>query len=192
MAQVFLSYLVLYGLNANIIVGSGAGALEFQREKMYPSFRFFNSLLLVLGIALCGTISFLLNKYVYIVYDVAYINVSVTVLIAGLYNLAVAAIWKKASNFNHYLYENSFSYAFDLVFTVFAVLMLNMSLPIANFFLSVLAMAIVIIVMSAVVGFFVKSMNRGYMNINFRNVSARLFFLAIVSLILYYASLLIV
>ncbi len=192
MAQIFLSYLVLYGLNANIIASSGAGALEFQREKMYPSFRFLNSLFLVVGIALCGIVSYFLNKFVYVVYDVAYINVSVTVLIAGLYNLAVSRIWKKASNFNHYLYENSFSYAFDLVFTVFAVLMLNMSLPVANFLLSVVAMSIVIIVMNLVVGFFVKSMNRGYMNINFRNVSARLFFLAIISLILYYASLLVV
>lgn len=192
MAQVFLSYLVLYGLSGNIIACSGAGALQFQREKMYPFFRFINTLLLVVGIVICSIVTFLLNKYVFSVYEIEYINITVLVLIAGLYNLFVSALWRKVSSFNHYLYENSFSYAFDLVFTVFVVLTLNMSLPIGNFMLTVLAVSIVVIVMNLIVGFFIKSLNRGYLNINVRNVSSRLFFLAIISLLLYYASMLVV
>lgn len=190
MAEIFLSYLVLYGINSNIITGSGAGALLFQREKMYNSFRYLNSLFLIFGITICGIVSYLLNEFIFIPYDIAYINVSVIVLCAGLYNLGVSAIWRKVSSFEMYLYNNSFSYAFDLVFMVFTILSLNMSLPFGNFLLSIVAIALVIFVMNAIIGFFVKSMNRGYMNINIRNVSARLFFLAIISLILYYVGIL--
>lgn len=192
MLETFLSYLVLYGLSGNILVSSGAGALQFQREKMYPLFRFINTLLLVVGIVICSLVSYILNKFVFMPYEMEYINISVLVLIAGLYNLIVSLIWRKISSFSHYLYQNSFSYAFDLVYTVFVVMMLDMSLQIGYFMLSVLAISIVIIVMNAIVGFFVKSMNRGYMNVNFRNVSARLFFLAIISLILSYASMLVI
>lgn len=175
MAEMFLSYLVLYGLSGNIIACTGAGALEFQREKMYSFFRFINTLFLVIGIVVCAVITYVLNKFIFSVYDMEYISITVLVLVAGIYNLIVAAIWRKVSNFNNYLYEASFSYAFDFVFSVFVVLLLDLTLPLANFMLCVLAISIVIIVMNLILGFFIKSLNRGYLNINVRNVSSRLF-----------------
>ncbi len=188
MAKIFLSYLVLYGLNFNIVAASGAGVLQFEREKMYPAFRYLSALFLMIGVAICGTINYLLERYVYSVYDIAYINISVIVLIAGIYNLIVATIWRKSTSFNQYLYSSSYGFPFDFVFTIFCVISLNNELAAGNFFLSLLAMLVVIFVMNVIIGFFVKSMNRGYMNTNFRNIPARLFFFAIVLVLLYYAS----
>lgn len=188
MLQTFLSYLVLYGLSDNLML-NGAGTTVFQREKQYMSFRIFSTLFLVLGIALTATITFFLYKFVYSSYNLFYISASVNVLIVGLYNLLVAFIWKKSGkSFVYYLYDNSFSYAFDFVFTLSVIFTLNMSVSIAEFFVSLSAVVITVFVSSIVIGFFVRNLNRGYMNVSCRNIPARLFVLAIFSIILYYAA----
>lgn len=191
MAQIFLSYLVLYGLSSNVML-NGSGTVVFQREKQYASFRFFSTMFLVIGIALTSTISYFLHRYVYSKFDLAYINTSVNVLIVGLYNILVSTIWKKSKRFNNYLYENAFSYAYDTVFTLSVIFSLNMELSIAEFFLSLSAIVICVFVTSIIIGFFVRCINRGYMNVSVRNVPARLFVLAILSILLYYASQMIV
>lgn len=192
MLEVFLSYLALYGLQQNIFVYNGSGPLQVQREKMYRSFRFLNALLLILGVVVTAFISYLLNRFVYDKFDLAYIGVSVNVFIVALYHLIVSIIWQKVSYFNFYLYENSFSYGFDVVFTLSVIFTMDMGVGILDFSLALAAIAIVVLVMNVVMGFYIKSMNRGYLNINFRNVSARLFLFAIVSILLYYASQLII
>lgn len=191
MFNLFLSYLAIYGISSNIMLG-GAGTLELQREKQYASFRIISSLFLVLGIMLTSTISYFLYKYVYSTYNLYYINTSVNVLIVGIYNLFVSLIWRKFKKFNNYLYQNSLSYAFDVVFTLSVIFTLNMSLGISEFFISLLAIVIVVLITSLILGFFVRWLNRGYMNVSVRNVPARLFMLAILSIILYYASQLII
>ena len=192
MFKLFLSYLVLFGLHSNLML-NGAGTVVFQREKQYRSFRLFSTLFLVLGIAVTATITFFLYKFVYSKYNLLYISASVNVLIVGLYNLLVALIWKKSGrSFTYYLYDNSFSYAFDTVFTLSVIFTLNLSVPIAEFFISLAAVCIVVFVSSIVIGFFVRNLNRGYMNISFRNIPARLFVLAIFSIILYYCAQLVV
>ncbi len=191
MLKIFLSYLVLFGLKNNVITANGSGALEFQREKMYRFYRYINTLLLILGIIVVAMINYVLETYVYSKFDLHFVGFTVIVFLSGLYGLIVSAIWKKASHFGYYLYKSSYSYAFDLVYTVSVVLMMNINTGIAYYLIQLLAVAIVIMLMSAIVGFFVRSMNRGYMNINFRNVSARLFLLAFISILLHYAGLLV-
>ena len=192
MLQTFLSYLVLYGLSDNLMV-NGAGIVIFQREKQYMSFRILSTIFLVLGIALTATISFFLYKFVYSSYNLLYISASVNVLIVGLYNLLVAFMWKRfGKSFSYYLYDNSFSYAFDLVFTLSVIFTLNMSVSIAEFFISLVAVVITIFVSTIVIGFFVRNLNRGYMNVSFRNIPARLFMIAIFSIIFYYCAQLVV
>ena len=191
MLQTFLSYLVLYGLKDNIFINNGVGALQIQREKMYTSFRFLNALFLILGIILTSTISYILHNFIYAKYDLFYISVSVNVFIVAIYHLIVSIIWQKISYFKHYLYETSFSYGFDVVYTLSIIFTLDMSIGFSSFILSLLAIAIVVIIMNVFMGYYIKSMNRGYLNINFRNVPVRLFMLSIFSIILYYASILI-
>ena len=191
MVQTFLSYLILYGLQSNVMVANGAGALEFQREKIYKAFRYLHSLFIILGIIIIGTASYFLNKFVYPLIDIEFANFTIIILLSGIYNFIVAAIWKKSSNFSYYLYTSSFSYPIDLVYISATVLMLNLSVSIPNFFLSLGAIAIVVIVMNALFGFFVRSFNRGYMNVKFRNVASRLFLLAVFSVLLYYAGLMV-
>lgn len=192
MLEVFLSYLALYGLQQNIFVCNGSGPLQIQREKMYRSFRYLNALFLILGIVVTSFITYLLNNYVYAKFDLFYISVSVSVFVVALYHLIVSIIWQKMSYFNFYLYENSFSYGFDVVFTLSVIFTIDMNVKILNFVMSLGAIAIIVLIMNVIMGFYVKSMNRGYLNINFRNVSARLFLFAIISILLYYASLLVV
>lgn len=187
----FLSYLILYGLKSNVVTNNGSGALMFQREKMYNKFRYLNTLLLMLGIVICSAITYVLNKFVYARFDLFYVNVSVSVFIVGLYNIVVATIWKKSSNFGHYLYDVSFSYPCDVVYTLSIILTLNFELSVLSFVLSVLAIVIVVFVMNLFIGFFLESSNRSYMNANFRNVPSRLFLMAIFSIIVYYLSLLV-
>ncbi len=191
MFQIFLSYLALYGINSNLML-NGAGTLEFQREKQYASFRLISSIFLIIGIVLTGTISYFLYKYVYSTYNLYYINTSVNVLIVGIYNLIVSAIWRKIKKFDNYLYQNSLSYAFDVVFTLSVIFTMNMNISISQFFISLAAIVIVVLVTNLILGFFVRWLNRGYMNVSVRNVPARLFMLAILSIILYYASQLII
>lgn len=192
MLEIFLSYLALYGLQQNIFVYNGAGPLQVQREKMYRSFRYLNALFLILGIIVTSFITYLLNNYVYAKFDLLYISVSVSVFVVALYHLIVSIVWQKMSYFNFYLYENAFAYGFDVVFTLSVIFTLDMNVKILDFAMSLGAVAIIVLVMNVVMGFYIKSMNRGYLNINFRNVSARLFLFAIISILLYYASLLIV
>lgn len=192
MLQTFLSYLVLYGLKDNIFMNNGVGALQVQREKMYRSFRYLNALFLVVGIILTSIISYFLNTFVYAKYDLFYISVSVNVFIVALYHLIVSIIWQKISYFKYYLYETSFSYGFDVVYTLSIIFTLDMSVSFLSLILSLFAIALVVLVMNVFVGFYIKSMNRGYLNINFRNVSIRLFMLAIFSMVIYYASMLVI
>lgn len=192
MLETFLSYLALYGLKENIFVYNGSGPLQIQREKMYRSFRYINALFLILGIVLTSVISYFLNNFIYEKFDLAYISVSVNVFIVALYNLLVSRIMQKSSYFNFYLYENSFSYGFDVVFTLSVIFTVDMSVAILPFLFSLVAIAIVVIVMNLLMGFYIRSMNRGYLNINFRNISVRLFLFALFSILIYYASLLVI
>ena len=189
MLQVLLSYLVLFGLKNNIVVANGTGAAQFQREKMYRSFRLIDTLFLVLGVVVCSFITYLLNKFVYVKFDLEYINLSVAVVLVGAYNLLVSHIWSKISTFKHYLYESSFSYVMDASYTFSVIFTIDMTVPIAEFSMQILAVAISILVVNIIVGFYTESVNRSYINSAFRNVPSRLFLLAIFSILLHYAGL---
>lgn len=191
MLNLFLADLVTYGLSSNIVVNSGVGALLFGREKKYRSFRYINTLFLMLGIAICAIGSYFLNMFVYSKFDLYEIKVGVAVVIACLYNLLIAALWKKMSLFGHYLYEGSCSYVFDTVFMVFVAMTLDFSLGIVPFILSVVAVMIVVFVMNFFIGFYVEGINKSSLKICFRNISARLYLLAIFAIILYYANMLV-
>lgn len=192
MFKEFLSYLILYGVRDNVITNNGSGALIFQREKMYTKFRILNCLLLMLGIIVCSAVTYALNTFVYSKFDLFYINVSVSVFVVCLYNIVVATIWRKVSNFGHYLYDYSYSYPSDVVYTLSIILTLNFNLPLVSFILSVAAIVLVVFIMNLFVGFFIESSNRAYMNASFRNVPSRLFLLAIFSVLIYYLNMLIV
>lgn len=191
MINYLTTYLIFFGLKNNLFLNNGSGALEFQREKMYRGFRYLNALFLILGTCLTATVHYFLTKYIYPLIDMEMISFSVIVLVAGLYNILVSVIWKKSSKFNYYLYQTSHSYAFDLIYTISATLMFAINVEIGEFFVELIAFAIVVLVMNVIVGFFVRSMNRGYMNFNFRNIASRLFLLGFVSILFYYAGLLV-
>lgn len=190
MVQVILSYLILYGITNNVVL-NGSGATIFQREKMYRSFRYISTLFLLLGIVVCSAIAYALNNYVYAKFDLFYVETSVIVLFVGVYNLIVATIWAKLSSFKHYLYETSFSYVMDYAFTLSIIFTLDFNLSIVNFAMSVAAVVIVVLVMNVIVGFFTESVNKSYLNVNLRHVPTRLFLLAIFSMILYYAGMIV-
>lgn len=192
MLETFLSYLALYGLKENIFVFNGSGPLQIQREKMYRRFRYVNALFLILGIILTSLISYVLNNYVYEKFDLFYISVSVNVFIVALYHLLVAHFTQKLSPFSFYLYESSFSYGFDVVFTLSVLFTLDFSVKILPFIISLVCVGIVVFVMNVIMGFYIKTMNRGYLNINFRNISVRIFLFALFSILIYYASLLVI
>lgn len=192
MLETLLSYLILYGIRSNVLVFNGAGALELQREKMYRSFRYLDALFVIIGFAINAIIAYVLNVYVLSKFGLEYAGFAISVLLVGIYNILVSLLWRKVSHFQNYLYQKSYSFAFDFAFILSAILMLNMSLPFADFLVSILAVCIVIFVMNVLVGFYVHSINRGYMNINFRDVSARLFIMAIFSILLIYAGQLLV
>lgn len=191
MFETFLSYLALYGVQSNIFVYNGAGTLQVQREKMYKSFRYINALFLILGIVITSLIAYVLNNYVYDKFDLFDISVSVNVFIVALYHLIISFVWQKMSYFKFYLYENAFAYGFDVVYTLSVIFTIDMSVGFVSFLLSLFAIAIVVMIMNVLMGFYIKSMNRGYMNVNFRNVSARIFLFAIFSILCYYASILV-
>lgn len=187
MIQTFLAYLVIFGLKNNIVVMNGSGALLYQREKLYRSLRYISSLFLALGVVLISIISYFLYNYVYVKFDLLYIHISVVVLLVCGYNIIVSHFWQKMSHFKHYLYEASFSYAFDVVYTLSVILTLDMTLSVGSFMMAILAIIIVILITNVVIGFFVESLNRGYLSVYFRNVPARLFLFALIAIILYYA-----
>lgn len=189
MLEVLLSYLVLYGLKSNIVVANGTGAVQFQREKMYKSFRLLDTVFLVLGVVVCSFITYLLNNYVYVKFNLEYISFSVAVVLVGAYNLLVNHIWSKISTFKHYLYESSFSYVMDASYMFSVIFTIDLTLPIADFSMQILAVAISILVINVLVGFYTESVNRSYVNSSFRNVPSRLFLLAIFSILLHYAGL---
>lgn len=192
MLNTFLSYLALYGLKSNIVTANGSGVLLFQREKSYRSFRYIGALMLIAGIILCSAITYVLYNYVYSKFDLYFVSVSVTVFIVCVYHILISNIWKKISSFKVYLYESSFSYAMDVAFTLSVIFTLDMSLSIVAFIMSVLAVVLVIMFMNVFIGVFVGLINRSYVNKSFRNMSSRLFLFAIISIIIYYASLLVI
>ena len=186
MLKTFLSYLVVYGLKSNLVVNNGAGVVVYQREKMYTSYRMINNLFLIIGVALTGTIAYFLNTYIYDKFDLNNISVSVNVLVVCTYNIIVSTIFKKKHNFNNYVYENSFSYAYDTVFILSVVFSLDMKMQMIYFFMSLLSAIVVIFITNLIVGFFVKNCNRGFINDSFKNISTRLFLFAIIAIIFYY------
>ena len=188
MFDVLLSSLINVGIKSNIVAGNGAGPLIFTREKQYGMFRYISLLFLILGVCLCSVATYFLQKFVLIKFDLLEFKICIVVLFAGLFNLLVTFIWKKSSYFGRYLYASSCGYAFDLVFTIYVVMTMNMALEIAPFFMSLVAIAAVLFVMNAIVGIFVDSINRSSLNVNFRNIPARLFLFAIIAMLLHYAN----
>ncbi|MBQ4541247.1 MAG: hypothetical protein IJA23_00165, partial [Clostridia bacterium] len=81
---------------------------------------------------------------------------------------------------------------FDVVFTLSVLFTLDFSVKILPFIMSLISVGIVVFVMNVLMGFYIKTMNRGYLNINFRNISVRIFLFALFSILIYYASLLVV
>lgn len=191
MLDLFLTNLVTFGLNSNIVLNSGVGVILFGREKKYKLFRYINTLFLMLGIVLCSIATYFLNQYVFLKFDLTEIKVGVLVFLVCLYNLLISFLWKKMSLFGHYLYERSCSYVFDVVFTIFVVLSLDMTLAIVSFILSVAAVILVVFATMFIVGFYIETVNNSNLKIYFRNVSARMFLIAIFAVILFYASMLV-
>lgn len=191
MFNLFLSNLAYYGLSNNVIINSGVGSLMFGREKKYKLFRYINTLFLMLGICICSFAIYFLDVYVLTKFDLQEIKLGILVLLACLYSLLISMLWTKMSLFGHYLYERSCSYVFDVVFTVFVVMNLDLTLAILPFVLSVAAVVVVVFLTTFIVGFFVESINKSSLRLCFRNVSARLYLLAIFGVLLYYLNMLI-
>ena len=78
-----------------------------------------------------------------------------------------------------------------LLWTVFAVLSLDLTLAIVPFILSVAALIAVVFAAMLIIGFYIDSINSSALKIYFRNVSARLFLIAIFAVILFYANMLV-
>ncbi len=188
MLNTFLSFLAFYGVKSNIVVSMGPGALLFQKEKQYRKFRIINALLLMASMLLCLVATYFLNVYVYKPNEMEYLSVVVSVVIVGVANLVISKIFSKMSNFHHYLYEKSNSFATDFVFVLSAIFMADISLPVTSFLLSAAAMAIMTFVSIVVVGFFVEDANKSSVEASYQNVPSRLFMLAMVSILLYFAA----
>lgn len=186
MFNVFLANLVTYGLNQNILVSSGYAALLLGREKKYRFFRHLNMLFTILGIAICSIAMFFINDFGINKFDVVEIKVGIAVLLAGLYNLFISFLWGKMSNFGQYLYEKSCSYVFDTVFIVFVVMTLDMTVKIVPFIMTVLAIMAVVFVTNLIIGFYIESINKSSLKLCVRNVSARLYLVAIFAILLFY------
>ena len=191
MVETIISYLILYGIQNNVVVVNGAGALQFQREKQYRSFRYINTAFLSLGILVCSAISYALHNYVYSLFDLEYFSTTIIVFIVGLYNLLVSLIMKKGSSFRYYLYHASYSYAMNFAYTLAVIFMLDLTLPIIDFAIVIAVIAVSLFATSALIGFFVESSTNTYINENFRHVPSRLFLLAIFSILLYYAGIMV-
>lgn len=191
MLNLFLSNLVGFGLQSNLVVNSGTGALLFGREKKYAFFRYISILFLILGICVCSALNYFLTNYIYLKFDVMEIQVGVLTIFSCLYNLLVSKVWKKISLFGLYLYNASCSYVFDTVFIIFAAMTLDCTLTLSAFFVSLLSAVLVVFVMYVLIGFYVDGINKSSLRICFRNVSARLYLIAIFAIILYYANMLV-
>ena len=191
MFNVLLSSLINVGVKSNIVAGNGAGPLIYTREKQYGMFRYVSVLFLILGVCLSSVAMYFLQKFVLTKFDLMEFKICIVVLLVGLFNLLVTFIWKKSSYFGRYLYASSCGYAFDLVFTIYVVMTMDMALEIAPFFMGLVAIAIVLLLMNVIVGIFVDSINRSNLNVNFRNITARLFLFAIIAMLLHYANLIV-
>lgn len=191
MLNLFLSNLVGFGLQSNLVVNSGTGALLFGREKKYAFFRYISILFLILGVCVCSALNYFLTNYIYLKFDVMEIQVGVLTIFACLYNLLVSKVWKKISLFGLYLYNASCSYVFDTVFIIFAATTLDCTLKLSAYFVSLLSAVLVVFVMYVLIGFYVDGINKSSLRICFRNVSARLYLIAIFAIILYYANMLV-
>ena len=186
MLNVFLTGLVTYGLNQNILVNTGYAPIIIGREKRYRFFRYINILFTMLGIALCSIATYFLNDLIIVKYNVSEIKVGIIVFLAGLYNLLISFLWGKMSNFGQYLYEKSCSYVFDLVFIVFVVMSLDLTMKIVPFLMTLSAILIVIFVTNLIISFYIKSINKSSLKLCVRNVSARLYLVAIFAILLFY------
>ena len=192
MLELFLSFVLLYGVKSNIVVMNSSGSLLFQKEKQYIKFRVLNSLFLMLGLIVCMTLSYVLYNYVYKMYDMLYLNVVISVLIVGIYNLIVSKIFAKMSHYTHYLYQKSYSFAFDFVFILSVIFTVDMAgYTLVEFVVMAATIALVVFVSSLIFGFYIEDANKSNIDKHYLNVPSRLFMLAMFSILLHYASLLI-
>lgn len=188
MLNLFLTNLANFGLNQNIFINSGYGALLTGREKKYRFFRYINVLFMILGIILCSIATYFLNQFVFVKFDITEVKLGVVILFAGLYNLLISFLWGKMSNFGQYLYEKSCSYVFDLIFTVFVVMMLDLTLSLVAFLMTLLSILIVIFVTYVIIGVYIESINKSTLRVCIRNVAARIYLLAFFAILLFYLS----
>ena len=186
MLDLFLTNLVTYGLNQNMLVNTGYGALLFGREKKYRFFRYINILFMLLGVVICSVATYYLNEFVIEKFNVPEIKFGVVIFLAGLYNILISFLWGKMSRFGQYLYEKSCSFVFDLVFTVFVVMSLDLTLSIVTFLMTIASIVVVIFVTNLIISFYIESINKSSMRICVRNVSARLYLVAIFAIMLFY------
>ncbi len=186
MLNLFLNNLANYGLNQNIYINSGYGALLLGREKKYRFFRHLNILFLLLGIGIISIATYFFNKFVIVKFDMSEIKVGFVVILSGLYNLLVSVLWSKMSRFGQYLYEKSCSYVFDLVFSVFIILSFDMSLAFLPFLMSLLAGLVVTFVTNLILGFYIESINKSTLKVCIRNVSARFYLIAVFAILVFY------
>ena len=117
-----------------------------------------------------------------------YLNVLLSVLIVGIYNIIVSKIFAKMSNLTHYLYEKSYSFAFDMVFILSVIFTVNMSFALLDFIVMAIAIAVAVFLSNMIFGAYIEDSNKTGIDQHYLNVPARLFMLAIFSIILYYAS----
>ena len=186
MLNLFLTNLETYSLTQNIFVNTGYGTLLIGREKKYRFFRYLNILFLLIGILLCSIATYFLNEFVFIKFDVSEIKLGVIIFISGLYNLLISFLWGKMSKFGQYLYEKSCSYVFDLVFTVFVVMTLDLTIEFVPFLMVVLAMLVAIFVSNLIIGFYIENINKSSLKLCVRNVSARIYLMAFFAILLFY------
>ena len=186
MLNLFLTNLETYSLTQNIFVNTGYGTLLIGREKKYRFFRYLNILFLMIGILLCSIATYFLNEFVFVKFDVSEIKLGAIIFISGLYNLLISFLWGKMSKFGQYLYEKSCSYVFDLVFTVFVVMTLDLTIEFVPFLMVVLAMLVAIFVSNLIIGFYIETINKSSLKLCVRNVSARIYLMAFFAILLFY------
>lgn len=186
--KTFLQYLVVYGFKNNLVACNGSGALIFQREKMYTRYRILSTIYLTIGILIGGIVSYVIARLSLSseTFDFSKISATIIIIVVGSYNMLVSIFFKRSKKFQNYVYENSFSYAYDTVFTLSVVFTLETALPITLFVMTLLSAVVSVFVTTLIIGFFVKNLNRDYVNEHFRNTTVRLFMFAIFALIFYY------
>ena len=144
---------------------------------------------LSLGTMLCLMLSYLLDKFVYSTYDLDYLSVVISVLIVGIYNLFVSKAFSKMSHYMNYLYEKSSSFVVDFVYILSLIFTVDFSLyGISEFLMVMLAIGVVLFVCNIIFGIFLQDCYKGTIDKHYLNVSSRLFLLAIIAMILYFAA----